>query len=560
MLFNSHAFIFAFLPLTVLGYAAVNRLGSRRFSLGWLILCSMVFYGIWNPLNIALILPSIAINYALALAIRAQLRRDEADAGAGQRLAGILVTLGVVLNLCFLGYFKYKNFFLGTVNDVAGTHFLLTNVILPLGISFITFQKIAFLVDVRAGAVRDFDLFDFLTFVFFFPQLIAGPIVHYREMMPQFARIDSHLQPDNLAVGATLFAFGLFKKVVLADGIAPSVHGAFAAAADGDTVSFFAAWMAALAYTLQIYFDFSGYSDMAIGLARLFGIKLPANFNSPLKASSIIEFWSRWHITLTRFLTAYVYTPMVMSLTRKRMAAKKPVIGRKRPTAGAFVVLLCWPTVFTMFLSGFWHGAGYTYLVWGILHGLYLTVNHGWRQWRPKWNAPAQKAAYERIMKPLGFVLTFVCVVVAMVLFRAPTMTSALHVLHGMTGLDGVTVPMALLNRGGALARLLGWLGIAGDASSGAAFASASLWITALLFITLAMPNSLELLGRFAPALYFEAPPERPSPGPGPGRWRQAASGVRVAWNARWAVLSALLFVFGALGLSRPSEFLYWQF
>lgn len=554
MLFNSYAFIFAFLPLTVLGYAAVNRLGSRRFSLGWLILCSMVFYGIWNPLNIALILPSIAINYALALAIRAQLRRDEASPGAGQRAASVLVTLGVVLNLCFLGYFKYKNFFLGAANDVAGTHFVLTEVILPLGISFITFQKIAFLVDVRAGSVRDFDLFDFLTFVFFFPQLIAGPIVHYREMMPQFAQIDSRLQPENLAVGATLFALGLFKKVVLADGIAPSVHGAFAAAAQGETVSFFAAWMAALAYTLQIYFDFSGYSDMAIGLARLFGIKLPANFNSPLKASSVIEFWSRWHITLTRFLTAYVYTPMVMSLTRKRMAARKPVIGRKRPTLGAFAVLLCWPTVFTMFLSGFWHGAGYTYLVWGILHGVYLSVNHAWRQWRPKWD----KAVYERIMKPVGFVMTFLCVVVAMVLFRAPTMTSALHVLHGMAGLDGVTVPMALLDRGGAaLAQLLLWLGISGDASSGAAFTNACLWIAPLLFIALAMPNSLELLGRFTPALYFEAPPATGTAG---GRRRAAPSAMRVAWNARWAVLSAAFFVFGALGLSRPSEFLYWQF
>jgi D-alanyl-lipoteichoic acid acyltransferase DltB (MBOAT superfamily) len=548
MLFNSYAFIFAFLPLAVLGYAAVNRLGSRRFSLGWLILCSMVFYGIWNPLNIALILPSIAVNYALALAIRAQLGKGE----AGERVAGLLATLGVVLNLCFLGYFKYKNFFLGTVNDVAGTHFLLTEVILPLGISFITFQKIAFLVDVRAGAVREFDLFDFLTFVFFFPQLIAGPIVHYREMMPQFARIDSRLQADNLAVGATLFAFGLFKKVVLADGIAPSVHGAFAAAAQGEAVSFFPAWMAALAYTLQIYFDFSGYSDMAIGLARLFGIRLPANFNSPLKASSIIEFWSRWHITLTRFLTAYVYTPMVMSLTRKRMAAKKPVIGRKRPTLGAFAVLLCWPTVFTMFLSGFWHGAGYTYLVWGILHGVYLSVNHGWRQWRPKWD----KSAYERIMKPLGFVLTFLCVVVAMVLFRAPSMTSALHMLHGMAGLDGITVPMALLNHGGAPARVLGWLGIGGDAGSGAAFANACLWIAPLLFIALALPNSLELLGRFGPALYFDAPPAAAAS----SRWRAAAGGVQVAWNARWAVLSAALFVFGALGLSRPSEFLYWQF
>ena len=189
MLFNSYSFIFVFLPLTVLGYMAVNRLGSRSASLGWLILSSMAFYGIWNPINLAIILPSIAVNYALALAIRNRLRED----APRPRAANVLVTIGVVLNLCFLGYFKYKNFFLGTINDVAGTEFVLTQVILPLGISFITFQKIAFLVDVRSGAIRDFDLFDFLTFVFFFPQLIAGPIVHYREMMPQFAQISSRL-------------------------------------------------------------------------------------------------------------------------------------------------------------------------------------------------------------------------------------------------------------------------------------------------------------------------------------------------------------------------------
>jgi D-alanyl-lipoteichoic acid acyltransferase DltB (MBOAT superfamily) len=553
MLFNSYSFIFAFLPLAVLGYAAVNRLGSRKASLGWLILSSIVFYGIWNPANLAVILPSIAINYSLALAIRAQLRKDAAFA------AGVLTTLGVVLNLCFLGYFKYKNFFLGTVNDVAGTHFLLTQVFLPLGISFITFQKIAFLVDVRSGAIRDFDLFDFLTFVFFFPQLIAGPIVHYREMMPQFAQIESRLQPENMAVGMALFAIGLFKKVVLADGIAPYVGAAFAATGKGEAVSFFPAWMAALAYTFQIYFDFSGYSDMAIGLARLFGIKLPMNFNSPLKSSSIIEFWSRWHITLTRFLTAYVYTPIVMSMTRKRMARGQPILGRKRPTLGAFLALLCWPTVFTMFLSGFWHGAGYTFLAWGILHGIYLTINHAWRQWRPKWD----KAVYERIMKPVGFVITFLAVVVGMVLFRAPTMGSAIGMLHGMAGLGGVSVPMAILDRSSLLAHLLTGLGVGGDMSSGEVFMATTLWIVALFLISVAMPNSLELLRQFSPALYFE-PAAKPAAAPadeqasGRPAWRPGM--MRLTWSSGWAVLIALFFLCGTLGLSRPSEFLYWQF
>lgn len=551
MLFNSYSFIFVFLPLTVLGYMAVNRLGSRVASLGWLVACSLLFYGVWNPINLAIILPSIAVNYALALGIRAQL----AYSTPRTTVANVLVAVGVVANLCFLGYFKYKNFFLGSINDLVGTQYALTSVILPLGISFITFQKIAFLADVRSGAIRDFDLFDFLIFVFFFPQLIAGPIVHYREMMPQFAQIESRLNPENVAVGLSIFAIGLFKKVVLADGIAPYVPATFEAAVNGDSISFFQAWIAALAYTFQIYFDFSGYSDMAIGLARIFGIKLPMNFNSPLKASSIIEFWSRWHITLTRFLTAYVYTPMVMSLTRKRMARGLPVIGRKRPTIGAFITLLAWPTIFTMFLSGFWHGAGYTFLAWGVLHGLYLTINHAWRQWRPKWD----KAAYERIMKPLGFVITFVAVVVGLVLFRATTIDSAWRILRGMFGVDGVSVPVAILNRAGSLGQWMQDIGISGDMTSGATFTYAVIWIVTLFLIATVMPNSLEIMQRYQPALYFEPKAKQPSAAV-PAASVSVRRSMVLTWNTRWAFVMAALFIFGALGLSRPSEFLYWQF
>ena len=539
MLFNSYSFIFAFLPITVLGFALVNLLRSRSANLGWLVVCSILFYGIWNPGNLAIILPSVAVNYALAYAIRALLARGE----SGERMASVLVAVGVTANLCLLGYFKYKNFFLGSLNDAFGADFTLVSIALPLGISFITFQKIAFLIDVRAGTVREFKLADFLTFVFFFPQLIAGPIVHYREMMPQFAAINDRLRGDNVAVGLALFALGLFKKVVLADGIAPHVSDAFAQAAAGNSVSFAYAWLGALAYTFQIYFDFSGYSDMAIGAARIFGIKLPANFNSPLKATSIIEFWSRWHITLTRFLTAYVYTPVVMTLTRSRMKAGKPVITRKKATVGAFLALVAWPTVLTMFLSGLWHGAGYTYLVWGLVHGGYLLVNHAWRQWRPKWD----KAAYERIMRPLGFVLTFACVVVGMVFFRANTLGAAGHLLHGMAGLDGFTLPQSIMNRSGALAAL----GIAGDGSSGAAFMAASLWAAALFLVATLMPNSLELLHRYDPALYFEHKSGAP---------RSRTLNWTVSWSPRWACMLAGLFVAGALGLNRVSEFLYWQF
>lgn len=551
MLFNSYSFIFLFLPLSVLGYTLVNRLGSRPASLGWLVACSMLFYGVWNPVNLAIILPSIALNYALACGIRQQL----AHAAPRTSAANALVALGVIANLCLLGYFKYKNFFLGTINDLAGTQYAFESLILPLGISFITFQKIAFLADVRSGAVRDVNLSDFLIFVFFFPQLIAGPIVHYREMMPQFAQIDSRLRAENVAVGLSIFAIGLFKKVVLADGVAAYVPATFAAAMNGDNISFFYAWSAALAYTFQIYFDFSGYSDMAIGLARIFGIKLPMNFNSPLKASSIIDFWSRWHITLTRFLTAYVYTPMVMSLTRKRMDRGLPIIGRKRPTTGAFLILLAWPTVFTMFLSGFWHGAGYTFLAWGVLHGVYLTVNHAWRQWRPKWD----KAAYERIMKPAGFVITFVAVVAGMVLFRAATIDAAWRILRGMAGLEGFSIPVAILNRSGSLGHWLQGIGLTGDLTSGVAFSAALVWIIVLFLIVTTMPNSLEIMQRHQPAMYFEPKSRQASP-PHAASGAAAGPAMALAWNTRWACLIATLFVVGALGLSRPSEFLYWQF
>ena len=552
MLFNSYGFIFVFLPAICLAYQLLGKLQSRRLSLSWIVLSSILFYGIWNPYNLAVIAPSIGVNYGLALLIR----RSNARGDAGQRAASWLLAAGVLFNLAVLGYFKYKNFFLDSLNLALGTQFELTAVMLPLGISFITFQKIAFLLDVRAETVKDFDLYDFLVFVFFFPQLIAGPIVHYREMMPQFEQLNYRLSGRDLAVGLSLFAMGLFKKVVLADGVAVHVGPAFSAAEQGQSLDFFAAWIGALAYTFQIYFDFSGYSDMAIGLARLFGIRLPVNFNSPLKASSIIDFWARWHITLTRFLTAYVYTPVVMALTRRRMQAGKPVLGRGPADPGAFMVLIAFPTVLTMFVSGFWHGAGFTFVIWGLLHGAYLCVNHGWRQWRPKWD----KQRYERVMKPLGFVLTFVAVVVGMVWFRARNVGGALEMLQAMAGGHGVSLPDALMARLGAAAGWLEQLGVHGSMSSGSEFVAAVGWLVALFLIATLAPNSLELLRHFEPALHYvpPKPPKQAKPGVDAGRPSTALPALQ--FSLPWAALMAFAFVLGAFGLNRVSEFLYWQF
>lgn len=550
MLFNSYSFIFLFLPLTCLGYALLGLLRSRKISLAWIVLCSIVFYGAWNPVNLLIIAPSIAINYVLALMIRHAVRKGE----IGQRQASVLLTLGIIFNLSFLGYFKYKNFFLDTLNMAAGTDFVLTAVILPLGISFITFQKIAFLVDVRAETIQDFDIYDFLVFVFFFPQLIAGPIVHYREMMPQFEKLNYRFNAGDVAVGLTLFAMGLFKKVVLADGVAVYASPVFASAEQGQSIDFLTAWIGALAYTFQIYFDFSGYSDMAIGLGRLFGIRLPVNFNSPLKASSIIDFWSRWHITLTRFLTAYVYTPVMMSLTRRRMAKGLPVLSRRKPNPSTFVVLVMVPTMLTMLLSGFWHGAGFTFLIWGGLHGLYLCINHAWRTWRPDWN----KQQYERVARPLGFVMTFVAVVVGLVLFRAHTAGGALQMLHGMAGLDGISLPNALFQRFDVVATWLGALGVTGNMNSGLGFITSVAWLSALFLIVLLAPNSLELLRDFEPALLFKVSQVKTFGSSAAGWLRLEGANLRFNWS--WGLFVALSFVLGVFGLNRVSEFLYWQF
>ncbi len=540
MLFNSYAFIFGFLPLTLAGFWV---LGHRRrdWALLWLTAASLVFYAWWRPINVLLIAPSILINYALSLA----LRRTGEDSPA---LARALLIGGIVFNLCFLGYFKYLTFLQGTANDLFDAGFTLTHLILPLGISFITFQKIAFLVDVHAGRVKEFTFRNYALFVLFFPQLVAGPIVHYREMMPQFAVAPCRFSAENAAIGVSLFFMGLFKKLVLADPLSRLVAPLYAQAAAGTPLTLTDAWIAALGFTLQIYFDFSGYSDMALGLARFFGIKLPVNFNSPLKSSSIIDFWLRWHVSLTRFLTAYLYNPLTLNLTRRRVAQGKPLFGGRNTTLSAFVWLLAMPTLLTMLISGIWHGAGYAYILWGLLHGLLLVVNHGWRVLRPRIFLDAK--SYNRAMKPVGFVLTFLSVVFAMAMFRAPTAGSAVTIWQGMIGMFGATLPEAILNRIGPAGPWLTALGFTPAWTSGSFLMEATLRIAALLAIALCLPNTLEMLARFEPAIGVK-------PAKQPERL------VRLlTWEptSAWALTLAVVTLAGVLSLGELSEFLYWQF
>ena len=545
MLFNSSEFLFVFLPVALAGFYLLGTI-SRTSAIRWLILASLVFYAWWRPVNVLIIGPSILINFALA-SILLRLNQNERS----RRASNAVLVLGIAFNVVFLGFFKYTDFVYSTINDVFGANLLLRHIILPLGISFITFQKIAFLVDVQAGRVRSFTFQDYCTFVLFFPQLIAGPIVHYREMMPQFHAVSCRFDKENVAVGLTLLFFGLFKKVVLADSIAPLVTPIYDNAAAGGKTSLLLAWIAALGFTLQIYFDFSGYTDMALGLARFFGIRLPPNFNSPLRASNIIDYWLRWHMTLTRFLTAYIYNPLVLRLTRRRLAKGLPGFSRRNSTAGAFVTLLMFPTITTMFVSGLWHGAGYGFVLWGMLHGCYLTINHAWRLVAARlW---PDRASYDRVMKPTGFVLTFISVTIAMVLFRAPTITSAVDVMKGIIGLNGIALPEALFAKLGPFAGMFhGVVGVITEPAASQNFARAAIWISVLLFIALACPNTLQILARNEPALGIKPQPK----GLTLGRIRVTEWSPSLPWAIAMSAVAAIAIV----SVGGPSEFLYWQF
>lgn len=543
MLFNSYEFIFVFLPVTLAGFFLLG-LRSRNLALAWIVATSLTFYAWWRPINVLIIAPSILINFVLAR----WLLRLTADKGRVV-LARLVLLLGIAFNVAFLGYFKYVNFLATAANDLVGTNFVLTQVILPLGISFITFQKIAFLIDVHGQRITSFSLRDYSLFVLFFPQLIAGPIVHYREMMPQFQQARCRWNNEDIAVGTSLFVFGLFKKVILADGISEHVSPIYEMSAAGFEITLLPAWIAAIGFTLQIYFDFSGYSDMALGLARFFGVRLPANFDSPLKATSIIDFWLRWHMTLTRFLTAYIYNPLVLWLTRRRMARHLPGLGSRAPSIGAFFQLLAGPTLLTMFVSGLWHGAGYLFILWGLLHGVYLSVNHAWRLFGPKtW---ANKDTYDRFMRPAGFVLTFLSVAIAMVLFRSANLVAAKEILQGLIGLNGISLPQHIYALLGRLSGLLQSLVSVSSDMSAHEFGLAVIWLGVSLVVALLLPHTLQLMARYEPAL-----------GVKPAQAFRLPLLNRLRWTPTipWAVAMSALVVATVMRLGGKSEFLYWQF
>ncbi|MDF9393249.1 MULTISPECIES: MBOAT family O-acyltransferase [Methylococcus] len=515
MLFNSYEFLFLYLPAVLAGFYGLLR-RSSDLAVAWLGLASLFFYGWWNPAYVLLLLVSIGFNFLAGRRISLMSQRS--------RVRRWLLAGSIAADLVLLGYYKYANFFVRAVNDLAGTQWRLEEIVLPLGISFFTFTQIAFLVDAYRGRAREYRFLPYLLFVTYFPHLIAGPILHHGEMMPQFSGAQHRRRiADDFATGLTLFLFGLFKKTVLADGIAPHAQQLFAAA-QFQSPMFLESWIGALAYTFQLYFDFSGYSDMAIGLSLLFGIRLPLNFDSPYKAADLADFWRRWHMTLSRFLRDYLYIPLGGN--------------RCAPWRHGLNLFL------TMVLGGLWHGANWTYLVWGALHGAGLVIHRGWCSLRRRvgWDAdPVSRPA-----RWAGWLLTFVTVVFGWVLFRADSLATAGNILRGMLGLNGLALPAGLKDSalGGYLAAE-GWKFSESPLLHGA---GPVLWIVALLLVSVALPNTNEIFARFRPSL---------------NRARGVSDEVRF-WQWRpdrgWALLSIVIGVAAVCSISELSEFIYFQF
>lgn len=398
MLFNSYEFIFLFLPITLVIYFLLNRYNKNKCAKAWLVIASLYFYSYFNRMYLILIAISILINYFIGK----RLSNNKVD--IVQRR--ILLIFGVVFNLGILGYFKYYDFFVENINIVFKSNFHLLHIILPLGISFFTFQQLSFVVDMYKRYHLIYDFLDYCLFVTFFPQLIAGPIVLPTEMLPQFeAESNKKINWENMNRGLYVFSIGLAKKVIIADTIANFANAGFDMM---DKLNFIEAWLTSVSYTLQLYFDFSGYCDMAMGIALMFNIVLPANFNSPYKSTNIQEFWKKWHMTLGRFMTNYLYIPL--GGNRK---------GELKTLRNLFIVFLA---------SGIWHGAGWNFIIWGMLHGICILIHRIW------------KNSGRKLNKLVGWFITINLVNIFWVFFRARTVADAIKVIKGMFDIDSLII------------------------------------------------------------------------------------------------------------------------
>jgi alginate O-acetyltransferase complex protein AlgI len=489
MLFNSFEFILLFLPVTLVAYFLLLRWRLTIAAKSWLLFASLFFYSWWNVKYLPLILGSVLFNYTIG-----GLLADYEKIGRKIVSKRSVFVFGVFANVLLLCYFKYMDFFIGNLNSLIRTDLPLLHIVLPLGISFFTITQIAFLVDAYEGLVEERNLLNYALFVTFFPHLLAGPILHHMDMMPQFERMRNKvINWKNLYLGLALFFIGLFKKVVIADQFATWATPGFDTAT---SLNFVAAWLTSLTYTFQLYFDFSGYSDMAVGIGWMFNIRLPINFNSPFKATGIIDFWKRWHITLTNFVTTYLFTPILRSFGRITFA-------------GSMIAMFL-----SMLIAGFWHGAGWNFIMWGGMHGGGLVVNHIWQKRKL------------RMPRFLAWLITFNFVNLSFVFFRAKSWESAMKVLEGMAGMNGVMLHKSLKKfhfLQGLGVKFGLWLdGINGTDRT-------YIMVIIALLITVRSINSMQIVDRCKPS------------------WR-------------WMACILIISFWSLLDMSKVSEFLYFQF
>ena len=509
MIFSSFSFILTFLPVTLSGFWLSSRISARLAGL-WLVFASLAFYSFWRFEFLPLLLISIAFNYFTGMLLARSIEHP--------RLQSVILFLGVSADIVALFYFKYAVTFAQYFgyHSVIGHPF--SEIILPLGISFFTFTQIGYLIDVKQGVAKTRNFLSYILFVTFFPHLIAGPILHNREMMPQFADpVNYRFCMSNVAIGLTMFAFGLLKKVVFADPLATDVAFNFS---HPETAGITVAWYAVVGYSLQLYFDFSGYSDMAIGLARMFNIRFPSNFNSPYKATTVIDYWQRFHITLTRFITMYIFSPIALSITRWRDQKGYDISRRASTKPGGFLSLVAGPTIITMCLAGIWHGAGTQYMIFGLLHGIYITINHAARIFFPAAKVPRSRSAVMAMVVHASKVLAvYIAALVAFAFFRAASTESAVQLLGGLVGLHGI---------GSSLPRMT------------------LLQVVILLTIVWFAPNTQQVMARYEPTL---------------GRMI-ASSSPSLTWvpASRWAVMVGTVAALGILAVGGTTEFLYFQF
>ena len=508
MIFSSYPFIFGFLPAVLLITALLAR-SPRDVVIVALALASIVFYGYWNWHFLWVLISSVLVNYLFAEWI-----------ARAKRHRTLALTLGVGFDIAFLGYFKYSNFFIQNFDDLFGGHLSHIDIVLPLGISFFTFQMIGYLVDVKRGKVIDHSFQHFLLFVTFFPQLIAGPIVHHSEVIKQFVSGQAgRLRLDSFSQGLAIFVLGVAKKVLIADRIAVYATPVFQAGASGVKIPLVEAWCGTLAYAFQIYFDFSAYSDMAVGLGLMFAVRLPVNFNSPYKSASLIEFWRRWHITLSHFLRDYLYIPL--GGNRK---------GEPRRYGNLLTVMV---------LAGLWHGAAWTFVAWGTLHGIGLALNHLWRTLRyPKKFEPRPGWS--------GRIVTFFFVTIAWVLFRSDDMATASNLFAGLFGANGIVLPSTYFHYLGSLAPLLAAHGVRFEPGYLFLGIKEIIILLTLLAVVLFAPNALEI-GGYKPFTDDQ-------------RLRVLPSWLQWQPTVYWGIGLSLLSILSLIMMSDAGEFLYFQF